>query len=154
MKYALIYLVVFVVLGCLKYFEGSPIRSWKSACFISIPLGLMVCWYASVAFPPPPPPLPRADKVAANRAELERTFRRISGVNGASITGQIIRLDFAQDKTSAEFKSIAQQTCGTAATFLKINETNRMTVFITVNGRDRCALTYDARTGVMDETGF
>lgn len=154
MKYAVVCLVVFAFLGCLKFFEGSPFRSWKAVLFTAIPLSFVVCYYISCAFPAPPPPPPRTEKVAANKAELERTFRRIAGVSGASINGQEIRLDFAQDKPLSEFKQIARQTGGTAANFLSINKTNRMFVFITVNGRNRYELVYDTQTGVVDETSF
>ena len=154
MKYATVCLVVFAILGGLRFFQNSPIRSWKAVFLAGIPLSFVICYYISCAFLPPLPPQPRAEKVQANRAELERTFRRIEGISSAAINGHEIRLDFAQDKPLAEFKQIARQTGGTAANFLALNSTNRMVVFITVNGRNRYELTYDTGQGVVDETSY
>lgn len=153
MKYVIVCLLVFAVVF-LRLCEGSPIRSWKAVFLTGVSLCFIVCCYVSWAFPAPPSPQPRSEKIAANKAELERTFRRIAGVRAAAIEGQVIRLDFAEDKPLAEFKRIALQTGGTAAHFLETYKTNRMEVFITVNGRSRYTLVYDTRSGIVDETTF
>jgi hypothetical protein len=154
MKYALVCVAVVGILALLKCVEGSPLRSWKSVFLLAAPLSFLVCYYISCAFPPPPLPQPRSAKVVLNKGELERTFRRIEGVDRASIDGPVIRLNFTQDKPLAEFKSIARRTGGTAAHFLKLNETNRVVVLISIGGRSRYALVYDTATGVVDETSF
>ena len=153
MKYAVACLLVCAVLVLLKFLEGSPIRSWKAVILTAIPLSFSVCLYLSWAFPAPPPQ-PRAEKVAANKAELERTFRRIAGANYAKIDGPLIYLNFAEDKPLSEFKNIARWTGGAAAHFMQMYNTNRVAVFVTVNGRNRLALVYDTQTGVVDETAF
>ena len=152
MKFALACLVVFAVLIFLRYCEGSPVRTWKAVVLAGVLLSVAVCYYVRWAFPPPPPPQPREEKIALNQAELERTFRRIAGVRAASIEGPVVRLDFAEDKPVEEFRRIAQSTCGTAAHFLSLYKTNRMVIFISVNGRQRFALAYDTQRGVLDET--
>jgi hypothetical protein len=154
MKYAVACVLIFAVLALLRFFEGSPIRSWKAIVLTGIPLSFIVCYYLSCAFPAPPPPQPRSEKVAVNKAELERTFRRIAGVNYAKIEGPLIYLNFVEDKPLSEFKSIARQTGGTAAHLLQMYNTNRVVVFVTVNGQNRYALVYDTQTGIVDETTF
>ena len=151
MKFALACVLVFAILGFLRCCEGSPVRTWKAVFISGTLLCIAVCYYLNWAYPPPPPLPPRAEKVALNKAELERTFRHIAGVHAASIEGSVVRLDFREDKPMAELRRIALSTCGTAAHFLGLHETNRMSVFITVNGRQRIALVYDTRQGVMEE---
>ena len=152
MKFTLACLLVFAVLIFLRYCEGSPIRTWKSVVIAGVLFSIVVCYYVRWAFPSPPPPQPREEKIALNKAELERTFRRIAGVRAASIEGSVVRLDFAEDKPVSEFRHIAQSTGATATHFLSPHNTNRMVVFITVNGRQRYSLAYDTQRGVLDET--
>ncbi len=153
-KYSAACLIIFALLAFLKFVEDSPIRSWKTVFFTTISLSFIVCYYISCAFPPPPPPQPRNAKVASNRAELERTFRRIAGVDRASINGSEIEINFAEDKPIAELKSIAQQTGGTAAYFLQLNGTNHITMHISVRGQKRYRMEYETGRGVVDEQEF
>jgi hypothetical protein len=153
MIYAAICLAVFAVLTFLKFCEDSPIRSWKSVLFTGVPLAFIVCYYVSCAFPTPPPQA-RAEKVAANKAELERTFRRIEGVSHARIDEPVIELNFAYDKPLQELKQIARQTGGTAAHFLKLDKTNQITVRISIRGRNRYEMEYDTERGVISEHEF
>jgi hypothetical protein len=154
LKYSLACLVIVGILAFLKFCEGSPIRSWKAVFFTAIPLGFITCYYISCAFPPPPPPATHAEKSSAYRAELERTFRRIAGVDRATFDGSIVQMNFAEDKPLSELKSIARQTGGTAAHFLKAGEGKRVTVHITVRGRKRYEMEYEANRGVVFEESY
>src|ERR1035438_8567355 len=87
LKYLAAFLVTFVVLVFLKFCEGSPFRSWKSVVLTGIPLGFLAGYYLNHALLHKPPPLPQAEKAAVYRAELERTWRRIAGVDSVNIVG-------------------------------------------------------------------
>jgi hypothetical protein len=152
MKFALICLLLFAVLSFLRFCEGSPIRTWKAVAIAGVFLSFVAWHYLRWAFPAPPPPPPREEKIALNKAELERTFRRIAGVRAATIEVPVVRLDFSTDKTVSEFRHIAQSAGATAAHFLSLHNTNRIVVFITVNGHQRYSLAYDTQRGVVDET--
>lgn len=151
----LIYLATFAVLIFLKFCEGSPIRSWKAVVLVGLPLAAGAGWYFNHAFPAKAPPLPRSAKADAYRQELERTFRRIDGVDQASFVGTNIELNFTQDKPTAELKRLAAQTGGNATWFLKTNRNPvQVTVHITVQGRDRLEMTFDSAKGVIDGREF
>jgi len=154
LKYSLACLVIVAILAFLKFSEGSPIRSWKTVCFTAIPLGFITCYYISCAFPPPPPRATQSEKGSAYRAELERTFRRIAGVDRASFHGSVVEMNFAEDKPLDELKSIARQTGGTAAHFLKDGKSNLVKVHITVRGRKRYEMEYDTKLGVVFEASY
>ena len=149
LKYSLACFVILGILVFLKFCEGSPVRSWKSIFLTAIPLGFITCYYISCAFPLPPPRAPQAQKVSAYKAELERTFRRIAGVDRASINDSIVEINFAEDKPLSELKQIAVRTGGTAASFLKLPQ---VTVNITVRGRERYQLDYDTKGGTTERT--
>src|SRR4051812_45344318 len=97
LKYSLVFLAVFGVLTFLKFVENSPVRSWKTVIFTALPLGFVICYYVSCVTPQPPPPKPETQKISAYRAELERTIRRIEGVDQASIHGTRIDMNFAAE---------------------------------------------------------
>lgn len=151
MKFAIICLLIFAALTFLRYCEDSPIRSWKVVASVGLILGFVTWHYLKWAFPPAPPLPPREEKVALNKAELERTFRRIADVRTASIEGNLIRLDFNAEKPDSEFRRIALSTGGTAANFLSLHSTNRMLVVISVNNRQRYSMMYDTQRGVLEE---
>jgi hypothetical protein len=153
--YLATFAVTFAVLIFLKFCEGSPIRSWKAVVLVGLPLAAGAGWYFNHAFPAKAPPLPRSAKADAYRQELERTFRRIDGVDQASFVGTNIELNFTQDKPTAELKRLAAQTGGNATWFLKTNQNPvQVTVHITVQGRDRLEMTFDSAKGVTDQHEF
>ncbi|HEY9173884.1 MAG TPA: hypothetical protein VI136_16495 [Verrucomicrobiae bacterium] len=151
MRYAVACLLTLGILTLLRILKDSPIRSWKTVFLTGTPLALVVCYYLSCAFPPPPPPQPRAEKVDLNKAELERTVRHIEGVRWGQIDQGIILMDFAQEKSRAQLKEIALHVGVTAAHFMRTWETNRVMVIMTINGRNRYAVVYDTRAGIIDE---
>lgn len=154
LKFSAACLIIFAILAFLKFVEDSPIRSWRAVFMVGIPLSFVTCYYISCAFPGPPPLPPRAEKVASNKAELERTFRRIAGVDRASVNGSIVEINFAQSKPLSELKQIAMSTGGTAAYFLKMGKTNRITVKITVRDELRYQMEYDTSKGIVNEQEF
>lgn len=151
MRYAAACILVLGVLTLLRFLEGSPIRSWRAVFLTGLPLALIVCYYLSCAIPPPPPPQSRAAKVDLNKAELERTLRRIEGVRWGQIDRGIIQMDFAQEKTREQLKQIALSVGSTTAHFMQMWETNRVMVIMTINGQNRYAVVYDTRKGIIDE---
>jgi hypothetical protein len=154
LKFTAVCLVIFAIMTFLRFVQDSPVRSWKTVFFVGIPLSAIVCYYVSCAFPPPPPPQPVSEKVAVRRAELQRTFRHIEGVDNAIIDGSFIRINFAQNKPIQELKNIARSTGATAAHFLQTEGTNRIVLLITVQGRDRYRMEYETGRGIVDEKEF
>lgn len=154
LKFVLVCLVVFAFLTFLKFVEDSPVRSWKTVFFTGIPLAFITCYYVNCAFPGPPPSQPRSERVNINRAELERTIRRIEGVDRASINGMAIEMNFREPKPITELKQVGQHIAGAAAYFLQNGKTNRITIRMTVRGQDRYELEYDAKRGVINEQEF
>ena len=151
-KYGIAFLVSFAVLAFLKCCEGSPFRSWKSVLLTGIPLALGFGYYLNHAFPPKSPPLPQVQKAGAYRLELERTWRRIAGVDKVSIAGTTVQVDLADSKPLTEVKNLARQFAGNASFFLKTNnQPIRVTVRISVRGADRYELDYDPAKGIMAE---
>lgn len=142
MKYALIILAVLAFFSLLRFVEGSPVRSWKTVLGLTLPISALICFYSYKVFAPVPP-APQAQKVSAYRAELERNFRRIAGVSEARIAGTNIYINFAVEKPLAEIKQIALSTCATAASFLKMDRGNTMTIHMTVRGYQRYEMSYD-----------
>ncbi len=150
--YIATFAVVFAVLIFLKFCEGSPIRSWLAVVLVGVPLAVLCGWYFNHALPQKAKPLPQSVKAAAYQQELERTFRRIDGVRDASFKGTTIEMDFAQDKPTADLRKIALQSGGSASWFLKTNKDSvKITVHMTVQGRDRYEMTYDPAKGTTDE---
>jgi hypothetical protein len=147
--------VTFAVLIFLKFCQGSPIRSWRAVVFVGVVLASALGWYFNHAFPAKSAPLPQSAKADAYRQELERTFRRIDGVDQASFVGTNIELNFIHDKSTAELKKLAAQTGGNATWFLKTNQNPvQVTVHITVQGRDRLEMTFDSAKGVTEQREF
>ena len=143
---------VFAVLVFLKFCDGSPVRSWLAVFLVGLPLAGALGWYFNHAFPPKGKPLPQSVKADAYRQELERTFRRIDGVDRASFTGTNVEMNFLADKSTAEFNQIAVQSGGSAAWFLKTNQNSvTIAVHITVQGRDRYDLTINTAKGIIDQ---
>src|SRR5436309_2755994 len=95
--YIISFLVVFGFLTFIKYCEGTPVRSWLAVFLVAIPLSLLSGYYCNHAFPQKPAPLPQSVKAASYRLELERTVRRIQGVDQASIEGSTIKMNFTED---------------------------------------------------------
>ncbi len=151
MRYVVTCILALIVLTLLRLVEGSPIRSWKAVLLTGCPLAFIACYYLSCAFPSPPPPQPRAQKVNLNKAELERTIRRIEDVRWGQIDQGIIQMDFAREKTREQLKRIALSVGATTAYFMQTCETNRVMVIMTINGRNRYAVVYDTRLGVIAE---
>ncbi|WP_040550632.1 hypothetical protein [Pedosphaera parvula] len=150
--YIIAFAIIFAVLIGLRFLDGSPVRSWKMVFLIGIPLSLFFGYYYNRALPEKPAALPQSTKAANYRLELERTCRRIAGVQSAVIEGNTILMDFAEDKPVAEFKRLAQETGGTASYFLKTNKDSiKITVHISVKGRDRYEMNYESNRGVTDE---
>ncbi len=154
MKYAIIALVVFAILSFLKYCEGTPVRSWKMVGLAGVPISLLLCYYAGHALPRPRPRQTQTERVAVNRAELARDFSHMAGVNQAVIDGRIVRIDLAAGKSPDEIKNFARQIAGTSAYFLSPDQTNLVTVLISVNGQQRYELNYRGRAGIVDETSY
>lgn len=153
--YIVIFIVVFAILIFLTFCEGSPVRNWKSVVLVGLPLAILIGWYFNHALPGKAAPLPQSTKAAAYRQELERTFRRIDGVDRASFVGTKIEMDFAQDKPIGELKKLAVETGGSASWFLKTNQNSvQIIVHMTVQGRDRYEITLDSAKGITDEHEF
>lgn len=145
----------FLVLGLLKFVQDSPVRSWKTVVIGGVVLGLAAGYYANHAFPKKAPPAPAAQKVEAYRAELERTFRRINGVDAATVEGTNIFIDFGQDKTSDELKQIAMQCGGSAAYFFQTGSGDSgIEIHLTVKGQDRYEMNFSTRHGVTSEKAY
>jgi hypothetical protein len=153
--YAVALLVSFAVLGFLKFCEGTPFRTWKAVLLTGLALGLGSGYYFKHAFPPKPAPLPQVQKASAYRAELERTWRHIPGVDGISIVGTTVRVDLVAFKPLPEVKSLAQQLAGNAAFFLRTNgRPVRVKVQVAQRGAARYELDYEPGKGVVDEQEF
>ena len=147
--------VCLALLAVVKLLEGSPIRSWKVALPTGALLGLAVGYYFNHALPPKAVPLAQVQKASAYKAELERTFRRVDGVESASIEGSLVTMDFGADKPLAELKTIAARCGATAAYFLQTDKKgNQVTVHITVRGRDRYEMEFNTQGGVSNEKVF
>lgn len=98
------------------------------------------------------PPLPQVEKAAVYRAELERTWRRVAGVDSVNIVGSTVRVNFADYKPLPEVKNFARQFAGNASYFLKTNnQPIPVKVRISVRGQDRYEMDYDPRKGVVEE---
>jgi hypothetical protein len=151
MWYVIACLLVLGSLTLLRFTEGSPIRSWKAVFLTGLPLAFVVCYYRSCAFPPLPPPQSRSEKVALNKAELERTIRRVQGVRWGRIDEGIIQMDFSEEKSREQLKQIALSVGVTTAHFMRTWETNRVMVIMTINGGNRYAAVYDTRLGIIEE---
>ena len=153
--YIATFLLTFAVLIFLKFCEGSPFRSWKSVVLTGIPLALLAGYYFNHAFPRKAAPLPQAEKASAYKMELERTWRRIAGVDGISIEGRTVQIDFADYKPISDLKQLARQFAGNAAYFLKTNnQPVRVTVKISLRGKPRYEMEYQSDKGVLDEQEF
>src|SRR6185437_13017289 len=155
----MIYLITFLgsiaLLSVLKLFEGSPVRSWKAVVLIGLLLSGAAGWYFTHAMPAKAVPVPHAQKASAYRAELERTYRRIAGVDSASIEGSVVRINFAEDKPLPELKRIALECGGTAAYFLRTDDKNaKLTIHLTVRGADRYEMDFDPSGRVANETVY
>jgi hypothetical protein len=152
LTYIISFVAVLAALVFLRFCEGSPIRTWRAVFLIGLPLAALVGWYFNLALPQKGKPLPQSTKAAAYQKELERTFRRIDGVDSASFTNTTIEMNFRQDKPIAELRKIALQSGGSASWFLKTNQNSvKITVHMTVQGRDRYEMTLDSAKGVTDE---
>lgn len=144
--------IIFTILVLLRLLDGSPVRSWKMVFLIGIPLSLFFGYYYNRTLPEKPEALPQSAKAANYRLELERTCRRVAGVQSAKIDGNTIHMDFVEDKPFPEFKRIATETGGTASYFLKTNnESIKITVQISVKGRDRYEMNYESGRGIIEE---
>src|SRR4051794_523935 len=108
--YIVTFSVIFALLIFLKFCEGTPIRSWLTVFLIGIPLSLLTGYYFNHFLLKKQEPLPQSVKASAYRLELERTVRRIDGVDQASIEGSTINMNFAKDKPLADLKRIARET--------------------------------------------
>ena len=120
-KYAVAMLVTVAVLVFLKFCEGTPFRSWKAVFLTGIPLGLLAGYYFNHAFRPKPPPAPQAQKASAYRAEMERAWRRIAGVDDVQIVGTTVQISFAGYKPLPAVKDFAREVAGNASYFLRTN---------------------------------
>jgi hypothetical protein len=148
-------LVIFAVLVFLRFCEGSPFRSWKSVILTGLPVGLLAGYYLNHGFPRKPPPVPQVQKASAYRAEMERAWRRIAGVDGVNIVGTTVQINLADYKPLSDVKALARQAAGNASYFLKTNnQPIRVTVRISVRGKDRYELDYEPNKGVVDEQEF
>ena len=154
MKLAIVILVVFAILIFLKLCEGSPLRSWKAVFLTGIPLVFLVCYYLNHAFPKPASHQSHAQRIAANCAELKRNFSHIAGVKAATIAGNKISLDFAENQSLDILRKDAEAVAGTAAYFLDFSRTNQIFIQINVNERHRYTFTYQPTVGIVDETSF
>jgi len=155
LQYLAALIVTFAVLVFLKFCEGSPFRSWKSVILTGLPVGLLAGYYLNHAFPQKPPPVPQVQKASAYRAEMERAWRRIAGVDGVNIVGTTVQINFADHKALPDVKAFARQAAGNASFFLKTNnQLIRVKVKISVRGKDRYELDYEPNKGVVDEQEF
>ena len=155
LQYLAALLVIFAVLVFLKFCEGSPFRSWKSVILTGLPVALLSGYYLNHAFPHKPPPVPQVQKASAYRAEMERAWRRIAGVDGVNIVGTTVQINLADYKPLPDVKALARQAAGNASYFLKTNnQPIRVKVKISVRGKDRYELDYEPARGVVDEQEF
>ncbi len=153
-KYTLAAVLLLGFLTFLKFVQDSPIRSWKAVFLTALPLVVVLSLWIKWAYPPSPPPQPKTERVEINRAELERTLRRIEGVDRATIQSNRIELNFGVERSIDEVKRLARNTAGNASFFLKIGETRHLTVLISVLGRKRYEMQYNPNAGVLSETTF
>ncbi len=154
-KYVAAFLVTFAVLAFLKFCEGSPVRRWRAVILIGIPLSLLAGYYFNHAFPAKAAPAPQTEKASAYRAELERTCRRIAGVDAAKIDGTTIEMNFAQPKSISELREVASQVGGTASYFLRTNnQPIAVRVRISVAGQDRYQADFQPGKGIWNEQQF
>jgi len=155
LRYLAAVLVTVAVLVFLKFCEGSPFRSWKSVVLTGLPIGLLAGYYFNHAFPQKPLTTPQVQKADAYRAEMERAWRRIAGVDGVIIVGTTVQIDFTDYKPLPAVKDFARQAAGNASYFLKTNsQPIRVKVRISVRGKDRYELDYEPNKGVVDEQEF
>jgi hypothetical protein len=154
LKFIAVCVIIYAILIALKFVEDSPIRSWKAVIFVGIPLCVIGCFCVQRVFPPPPPPQPRTERVSINKAELERTIRRIEGVDRAKIDGNILEINFAQPTPMEHLKEKARWVGGAAGYFLQNGRTNHVTVRMSVQGRIRYRLEYEAGKGMVDEEEY
>src|SRR5688500_9786721 len=106
-KYTLAAVLLLGVLTFLKFVQDSPIRTWKAVFVTALPLVVIVSLWIKWAYPPPPPPQPKMERVEINRAELERTLRRIEGVDRATIQSNRIELNFGVERSTDQIKKLA-----------------------------------------------
>jgi len=59
----------------------------------------------------------QAEKASAYKLELERTWRRIAGVDGVRIEGRTVQIDFADHKPISDLKKFGRQIAGSACLF-------------------------------------
>jgi hypothetical protein len=145
-------LVTFAVLVFLKFCEGTPFRTWKSVILTGIPVAVLAGYYFNHALLKKPTPLPQAQKADAYRTELERTCRRIAGVDRATIEGTTVLMNFADYKPLPELKDIAREVGGTASYFLRTNDKPiPVKVRISVRGKERYQMELQPGRGVVDE---
>jgi hypothetical protein len=86
---------------------------------------------------------------------MERAWRRIAGVDGVNIVGTTVQINLADYKPLSDVKALARQAAGNASYFLKTNnQPIRVTVRISVRGKDRYELDYEPNKGVVDEQEF
>ena len=156
MKYTVAMLVIFAVLVFLKYCEGTPFRSWKAVLLTGVPLGLpdrllqQPCVPAKAA-----PPVPQAQKASAYRAEMERAWRRIAGVDGVQIVGTTVHINLAESKPLPAVKNFAREVAGSASYFLRTNiQPIGVKVRISVSGKKRYEMDYLPGKGVVGEQEF
>ena len=155
LKYLAALVVTFAALVFLKFCDGSPFRSWKAVLLTGVPVGLLAGYYLNHAFPQEPPSVPQVQKASAYRAEMERAWRKIAGVEGVNIVGTTVQINFADYKPMSVVKDFARQAAGNASFFLKTNnQPIRVKVRISVRGRDCYELDYDPNKGVVDEQEF
>jgi hypothetical protein len=150
--YIITFSVAFAVLILLKFCEGSPVKSWTAVVLAGLVLGFSGGWYFNRFMPKKAEPLPQAVKASAYRQELERTVRRIAGVDAASIEGSTVQMNFAQQKSTDELRNIAMQVGGTASYFLRTNNQSApVTVHMTVQGRERYEVDFGGGGGLSNE---
>ena len=105
MTFALISLIVFAILVFLKFCEDSPVRSWRMVVIAGVFLSLTISYYFNHAFPKPAPRQSPAERIAVNRAELQRDFRHMAGVKAVRIDDRRIEFDLAGNQPANELKS-------------------------------------------------
>lgn len=151
-KYVIICGAIFAFLIFLKFVEGSPVRTWKSALSTAAVICVLVCLYLNWAMPKPAPLASSNQKADRYRAELRRDFSRMAGVASATIEGSTVHIDLAADKPQSEIKSMAQNAAGTTAAFLNDgHKPTQITVLMTVRGQQRYIMTYDPAHGIVEE---
>lgn len=154
MTLAIVILIVFAVLIFLKFCEGSPVRSWKAVFLIGAPLAFGIFYYWNHAFPHSVSHQTHAQRLAVNRAELQRNFNHIAGVKSANIVSNEISLDYAANQPLTVFRENARNAAGTLAYALGFTKTNHIIVQVAVNEQRRYTFTYQPAVGIVDETGF